>query len=79
VLSFSVFSVSVFGEGNVECLDTTPCFISALYGAVLVLAAIAYYILQTLIVAEAGGAQSRLAAAIGKDWKGKLSPVCFIS
>ena len=42
------------------------------------MAAIAYYILQTLIVAEAGGAQSRLAAAIGKDWKGKLSPVFYL-
>jgi uncharacterized membrane protein len=52
---------------------------SAMYGAVLLLAAIAYYILQTLIVAEAGGAQSSLAAAIGKDWKGKLSPVLYLT
>src|ERR1043165_5408944 len=46
---------------------------SVLYGAVLLLAAIAYYILQTLIIAEQGGCESRLAAAIGNDWKGKLS------
>ena len=51
---------------------------SALYGSVLLLAAIAYYILQTLIVTEAGGAQSKLATAIGKDWKGKLSPLFYL-
>jgi TMEM175 potassium channel family protein len=50
---------------------------SALYGMVLLLAAIAYYILQTLIVSAEGGRQSQFAAAIGKDWKGKLSPVLY--
>ena len=50
---------------------------SALYGAVLLLAAIAYYILQNLIIAEQGGRDSKLAQAIGKDWKGKLSPVLY--
>jgi uncharacterized membrane protein len=50
---------------------------SVLYGAVLLLAAIAYYILQTLIIAEQGGSESRLAAAIGNDWKGKLSPILY--
>ena len=50
---------------------------SALYGAVLLAAAIAYYILQTLIVTADGGRQSKLAVAIGKDWKGKLSPVLY--
>jgi uncharacterized membrane protein len=50
---------------------------SALYGGVLLLAAIAYYILQTLIIACQGGRQSELAMAIGRDWKGKLSPVLY--
>jgi uncharacterized membrane protein len=50
---------------------------SAAYGSVLLLAAIAYYILQTLIVAEQGGRESKLAVAIGRDWKGKLSPVLY--
>ncbi|HEV2841657.1 MAG TPA: hypothetical protein VGW39_10060, partial [Chthoniobacterales bacterium] len=45
---------------------------------VLLLAAIAYYLLQTLIVAEAGGAQSSLDAAIGEDWRGKLSPLLYL-
>ncbi|HJT79922.1 MAG TPA: TMEM175 family protein [Chthoniobacterales bacterium] len=49
---------------------------SALYGAVLLLAAVAYVILQTLIVREAGG-NSQLAAALGGDWKGKLSPILY--
>ena len=49
---------------------------SALYGVVLLLAAVAYYILQSLIVAEQGK-DSKLATAIGKDWKGKLSPVLY--
>src|ERR1051325_5223127 len=50
---------------------------SAIYGIVLLLAAIAYYILQTLIIAEEGGRQSKLALSIGQDWKGKLSPVFY--
>jgi uncharacterized membrane protein len=71
-LSLFPFVTGWMGENHFTPLP------SALYGAVLLLAAIAYYILQTLIVAEAGGAQSRLAAAIGKDWKGKLSPLLYL-
>jgi uncharacterized membrane protein len=36
----------------------------------------AYYILQRAIIAQQGR-DSLLAAAIGKDWKGKLSPVLY--
>jgi uncharacterized membrane protein len=72
-LSLFPFATGWMGENHFSPLP------SALYGAVLLLAAIAYYILQTLIVAEAGGAQSRLAAAIGKDWKGKLSPLLYLT
>ena len=49
---------------------------TALYGAVMLLAAIAYYILQWLIIAE-HGRDSHLAASIGRDYKGKLSPVLY--
>jgi len=49
---------------------------SATYGAVLLLAAVAYYILQSLINAEAGR-NSKLAHAFGSDWKGKLLPVLY--
>jgi Predicted integral membrane protein len=48
----------------------------ALYGVVQLLAAIAYYILQKTIVAQQGR-DSRLAASIGRDVKGKLSPVLY--
>ena len=50
---------------------------SALYGAVLLLAAIAYYILQSLIVSVAGR-DSKLASALGADWKGKISPLLYV-
>lgn len=49
---------------------------SALYGGVLLMAAIAFYILQTLII-RLHGRDSKLARAIGSDLKGKLSPVLY--
>jgi uncharacterized membrane protein len=50
---------------------------NAVYGAVLLLAAIAYFILQSLIVASQGEG-SLLAAAIGRDLKGKASPIIYV-
>jgi uncharacterized membrane protein len=50
---------------------------SALYGAVMLMAAVAYYLLQTLIIRAQGGCDSRIAQAIGSDLKGKLSPVLY--
>jgi uncharacterized membrane protein len=44
---------------------------------VLLMAAIAYYVLQRTIIAREG-CESLLALAIGKDWKGKLSPVLYL-
>lgn len=49
---------------------------TALYGAVLLLAAVAYYVLQGTIIAVQGE-HSRLRAAIGRDLKGKLSPLLY--
>ncbi len=49
---------------------------SALYGCVLLAAAIAYLILQQTIIATQGS-NSPLRAAIGRDWKGKLSPILY--
>jgi uncharacterized membrane protein len=49
---------------------------NAVYGIVLLFAAIAYYILRTVIIADQGE-NSKLAAAIGKDIKGKISPVIY--
>jgi uncharacterized membrane protein len=51
---------------------------TAVYGFVLLMAAIAYYILQRTIIASQGE-NSVLAAAIGKDWKGKISPVLYLA
>src|SRR5437868_4710630 len=70
-LSLFPFATGWMGENHFAALP------SAVYGAVLLLAAVAYYILQTLIIAEQGGNRSELARAIGKDWKGKLSPVLY--
>src|SRR5258707_14433306 len=67
-LSLFPFTTGWMGENH---LAPTP---TAVYGFVLLMAAIAYYILQRRIIASQG-ANSLLAAAIGKDWKGKLSPV----
>jgi len=49
---------------------------TAAYGVVMLFAAIAYWILQTAIVAHQGP-HSRLAAAIGRDIKGKISPLLY--
>ena len=56
-------------------LARTP---TVLYGANLLLAAIAYYLLvQAIFLHE--GAESRLRRAIGSDLKGKVSPVLYIT
>jgi uncharacterized membrane protein len=49
---------------------------SALYGVVLLMAAVAYWILQQLIIASQGP-DSILKKAVGGDWKGKLSPILY--
>jgi len=50
----------------------------AVYGFVLLMAAIAYYILQRAIMAHQGR-NSLLASALGRDWKGKLSPTLYLA
>ena len=49
---------------------------AALYGFVLLMAAIAYFVLQQLIISSQGP-QSLLKKAVRSDWKGKLSPVLY--
>ena len=49
----------------------------AVYGSVLAFAAMAYYVLQTLIVA-ADGPQSGLRRVLGRDLKGKLSLAAYL-
>jgi uncharacterized membrane protein len=71
-LSLFPFTTDWMGENH---LASTP---TAVYGFVLLMAAIAYYVLQRAIIAKQGD-DSILALAIGKDWKGKLSPVLYLA
>lgn len=50
---------------------------SALYGGVLLAAALAYWILQQTIIASQGP-KSLLKTAVGNDWKGKASQVLYV-
>jgi uncharacterized membrane protein len=52
-----------------------PVFV---YGVNLLAAAIAYFVLQQTIIALEGPG-SRLKKAIGADWKGKLSPLVYLT
>jgi uncharacterized membrane protein len=70
-LSLFPFVTGWMGENHFAAVP------SALYGGVLLAAAIAYWILQQAIIA-AQGPGSPLKAAIGSDWKGKLSPVMYM-
>ncbi len=69
-LSLFPFATGWMGENHFAALP------SAIYGAVLLAAAIAYWILQQAIIA-AQGPGSVLERAVGSDWKGKLSPVLY--
>jgi uncharacterized membrane protein len=79
-LSLFPFTTAWMGENHLAAIPT------AVYGFVLLMAAIAYYVLQRTIIAKEGR-DSLLAQAIGKDWKGKLSalfyflaiPLAFVS
>jgi uncharacterized membrane protein len=71
-LSLFPFATGWMGQNH---LAPTP---AAVYGVVLLMAAIAYYILQRVIIAQEGP-QSLLARAVGRDWKGKLSPVLYLA
>jgi uncharacterized membrane protein len=51
---------------------------TALYGVSLLLPAIAYYLLQ-LAITRKQGADSTLAQALGRDIKGKISPILYIA
>jgi len=71
-LSLLPFATGWMGENHFAPLP------SALYGVILLCAAIAYWLLQQAIIA-AEGAGSMLALAVGRDWKGKLSPVLYFA
>jgi uncharacterized membrane protein len=69
----SLFPFTTAWEGR-NHRASTP---AAIYGVVLLMAAIAYYVLQQAIIRQQGK-NSLLATAVGKDWKGKMSPICYL-
>ena len=70
-LSLFPFTTGWMGENHFTAVPT------ALYGVVLLMAAIAYYLLQQTII-RAQGQDSILKKAFGRDWKGKLSPLLYV-
>jgi uncharacterized membrane protein len=71
-LSLVPFATAWMGENHFAAAPT------ALYGVILLMAAIAYWILQRRILAHEGP-QSVLGTAVGRDLKGNLSPVLYLS
>jgi uncharacterized membrane protein len=69
-LSLVPWATAWMGENDFDALPT------AVYGVLLIFAAIAYEILQNLIVRE-HGRDSGLGRALGTDLKGKLSPALY--
>jgi uncharacterized membrane protein len=70
-LSLVPFVTAWMGESHFAAVPM------AAYGVVLLLAAIAYWILQLTII-RSQGADSVLARAVGRDVKGKLSPLFYL-
>ena len=70
-LSLFPFATGWMGENHFARVPT------ALYGVVLLMAAIAYYVLERAII-RAQGPDSILKKAVGRDLKGKLSPVLYV-
>jgi uncharacterized membrane protein len=70
-LSLFPFVTGWMGENHLARIPT------ALYGVVLFMAAIAYWGLQQRIIA-AQGPGSLLQRAVGRDWKGRLSPAFYL-
>lgn len=69
-LSLIPFTTGWMGENHFGAAPT------ALYGLVLLMAAIAYFILQGRIIASQGP-ESLLRRAVGGDWKGRISPLLY--
>ena len=71
-LSLFPFATGWMGENHFAPLPTM------LYGAVLLMAALAYLLLQRCIIA-AEGEQTALKQAVGRDWKGKASLLAYLA
>jgi uncharacterized membrane protein len=71
-LSLLPFATGWMGENAFASLPV------AVYGLDLLAAAIAYYLLvRALLRAQPEGSAAPLAEALGRDWKGRLSPVAY--
>jgi uncharacterized membrane protein len=70
-LSLVPFTTGWIGENHFAPIPM------AVYGIVLLMAAIAYFVLQNQII-KAQGERSLLARAIGSDIKGKMSPILYL-
>ena len=70
-LSLFPFATGWMGENHFAAAP------SAAYGVVLLMAAVAYWILQQIIIASQGR-DSLLKKAVGSDWKGKVSPLIYV-
>ena len=71
-LSLIPFATGWMGENHFAALP------AAAYGVVLLMSAIAYWILQQRIIASQGE-NSQLRKAVRDDWKGKLSPLLYLT
>jgi uncharacterized membrane protein len=69
-LSLVPFTTAWMGENHFASLPT------AVYGVSLLMPAIAYYLLQQVLLRKEGP-HSTLAKALGRDIKGKISPVLY--
>ena len=71
-LSLFPFATGWAGQNHLAAMPV------AAYGFVLFMAAVAYKILQQTIIAHQGRG-SLLAKAVGRDWKGRFSPVLYLA
>jgi uncharacterized membrane protein len=71
-LSLIPFATGWMGENHFAELPV------AVYGVSVLMPALAYYVLQTCIV-KANGSDKTLAQALGRDIKGKLSPLLYVT
>jgi uncharacterized membrane protein len=71
-LSLFPFTTGWIGENGLAAIPT------AVYGFVLLMAAIAYVVLERAIIAKEGR-DSLVARAVGGEWKGKLSLALYLA
>jgi uncharacterized membrane protein len=70
-LSLVPFVTAWMGENHFATVPT------AIYGVVLLMAGVAYWILQSALI-RCERSDSLLAMAVGSDFKGKISPVLYL-